>query len=210
MSASLHLVDDDQVELLNIHRQSLYDESDASAARPKALAAARRIRQINSQVQVEPVIERLTAANVAHLADGMKLILDGTDNFTTRFLLNDYCVRYSLPWVFAGVVGAEGQVMAILPGRTPCLRCLYDTPAPPCMDPTCRAAGVLGPAAATIASLQAMEAIKILAGHADRVSPYLLKLDLWTNQFQRIETSSAAAVDCSCCKRRQFDYMDGD
>jgi adenylyltransferase/sulfurtransferase len=124
--------------------------------------------------------------------------------------LNDFCVKSALPWVFAGVVGAEAQVMSILPGRTACLRCVYDSPAPPCVEPTCRAAGVLGPAVAAIAALQAMEAVKILSGHLDQVSPYLTKFNLWTNEFQRIDaTTAAVGVDCPCCKRRQFDFLEG-
>ena len=205
----LRLVDDDRVELVNVHRQSLYDESDAENQRPKAQAAARRLRQINAAVEVQPVIERLTARNVARLAEGVDVILDGADNFAARFVVNDYCVKNSLPWVFAGVVGAEGQVMSVVPGRTACLRCVYDSPAPPCAEPTCRASGVLGPAVAAIASMQAMEAIKILAGRADQVSPFLTKLDFWTNQFQRIDTSVAGA-NCPCCKQRQFEYLEAD
>ena len=205
----LRLVDNDRVELVNVHRQTLYDESDAEAQRPKAQAAARRLRQINAAVEIQPVIERLTADTVARLAEGVDVILDGTDNFATRFIVNDFCVKNSLPWVFAGVVGAEGQVMSVIPGRTACLRCVYDSPAPPCVEPTCRAAGVLGPAAAAIASMQAMEALKILAGSAGQVSPFLTKLDFWTNQLQRIDTS-VPAVNCPCCKQRLFEYLEGD
>jgi len=123
--------------------------------------------------------------------------------------VNDFCVKNSLPWVFAGVVGAEGQVMSVIPGHTACLRCVYDSPAPPCVEPTCRAAGVLGPAAAAIASMQAMEALKILAGSAGQVSPFLTKLDFWTNRLQRIDTS-APATNCPCCKQRLFEYLEGD
>jgi adenylyltransferase/sulfurtransferase len=205
----LRLVDDDRVELVNVHRQALYDESDAEAQRPKAQAAARRLRQINAAVEIQPVIERLKADNIARLAEGVDVILDGADNFATRFIVNDFCVKNSLPWVFAGVVGAEGQVMSVIPGCTACLRCVYDSPAPPCVEPTCRAAGVLGPAVAAIASMQAMEALKILAGMAEKVSPFLTKLDFWTNQLQRIDTSAPAA-NCPCCKQRLFEYLEGD
>lgn len=205
----LRLVDDDRVELLNVHRQTLYDEADAEACRPKAQAAARRLKMINSALVVESCIERLTAKNVARLAEGVDVVLDGTDNFAARFIINDYCVKHRVPWVFAGAVGAEGQVLAVVPGSTPCLRCVYDSPAPPCLDPACRVNGVLGPAVAAIAAMQTMEAIKILAGPSQAVSPYLTKLDLWINQVQRIDLrQSAANVDCPCCKRREFEYLE--
>jgi len=205
----LRLADDDKVELTNIHRQSFYDECDAAAGTPKVEAAARRIRRINSTVTVEPVVARVGAGNIEGLCRDVQLILDGTDNFPTRFIINDFAVKSALPWVFAGVVRAEGQVMAILPGKTPCLRCVYDAPPPPCADPSCRAAGVLGPAVATIAAIQAVEVLKILSGRTDAVSPYLLRLDLWTNQMQRIDLSSGPRKDCPCCQKGVFDFIEG-
>lgn len=205
----LRLVDDDRVDLTNIHRQVMYDEADAAAGTPKVAAAAEHLRRINARVQVEPVVGRLDKHNVAALADGADVMLDGTDSFPTRFIMNDYAVKAGLPWVFAGVVGAEAQTMTIVPGRTACLRCVYDRPPPPCVDPTCRSAGVLGPAVTAIASIQAAEAMKILAARPDRVSPYLLKLDLWTNQLQRLDAAAAAAKGkCPCCKERIFEFLD--
>ncbi len=205
----MRLADDDKVDLTNIHRQGLYDAADAAAATPKVHAAAARIARINDRCTVEPIAERVDRHNIAALADGVDLVLDGSDNFAVRFLINDYCVNYSLPWVFAGVVGTEGQVMSILPGG-PCLRCVYDQPPPPCADPSCRAAGVLGPAVAAISAFQAAEAIKILSGHSRDASPYLTKLDLWTNSLQRIDAAAAAGnVDCPCCKQGRYDYLEG-
>jgi len=205
----MRIVDDDRVELVNLHRQALYDESDVAAGEPKVLSAQRRLRLINADVTVEPVVARLDPHNIADLAEGVDLILDGTDNFATRFVINDYAVREHVPWVFAGVVGAAGQVMPVVPGRTACLRCIYEAPPPPCVDPSCRAAGVLGPAVAALAAIQAAEAVKILAGRLDDVSPYLLKLDLWKNDLQRIDTTRAADdVDCPCCKGAVFDYLE--
>jgi molybdopterin/thiamine biosynthesis adenylyltransferase len=160
-------------------------------------------------VTIEPREERLDKDNIEELAAGADVILDGTDNFASRFVINDYAVKTGRPWVFAGVVGAEAQTMTIIPGRTPCLRCISDTPPPPCVDPSCRVAGVLGPAVAAIAAIQAMEAIKILAGRLDETSPYLTKFNLWTNDFQRIDAARACAnVDCPCCKQRHFEYLD--
>jgi len=202
----LRLVDDDVVALENLHRQVLFDEADAAA--PKVVAAARRIARINGQVRVETVQERLAPGNAAKLVADVDLILDGTDNFPTRFLINDLAVKQNIPWVFAGVVGAEAQTMTILPGRTPCLRCVFDSPPPPCLDPTCRSAGVLAPAVVAVAAAQAMEAIRILAGHAESISPYLTKFDLWTGSLQRMNVAEACAdVDCPCCKRREFEFL---
>jgi len=205
----LRLVDADKVDLTNIHRQAMYDEADAAAARLKVEAAAEHIGRINSDVAVEAAAERLTAGNIARLAGGVDVILDGTDNFATRFLINDYAVKTNLPWVFAGVVGTEAQTMTIVPGRTACLRCVFDSPPPPCVDPSCRSQGVLAPAVAAIASVQAAEAMKILAGSTGDVSPYLLKIDLWKNTIHRIDAAAAAAgADCPCCKKRLFEFLD--
>lgn len=206
---SLRLIDDDRVDLTNIHRQVMYDEADAADRTPKALAAAAHLARINASVAVEPIVARLDKGNIAELARGVDVILDGTDSFPTRFILNDYSVREGVPWVFAGVVGAEAQTMTIVPGQTACLRCVYDRPPPPCVDPTCRSAGVLAPAVTAVASIQAMEAMKILAGRRDRVSPYLLKLDLWANRVQRVDAAAAAAVGrCCCCKDGVFEFLD--
>ena len=204
----LRLVDDDSVSLANLHRQVLFDESDAEKKLPKVQAAANRIAAVNGEVRVEPRGVRLGAANAGDLADGMDVIVDGTDNFETRFILNDLAVERGLPWVFAGVVGGEAQLMTVIPGRTPCLRCVFDQPPPPCMDPTCTAAGVLGPAVAAVASLQAMEVLKLLIGADAALSRCLTKMDLWTGQVQRLEMDSGQpAADCPCCKRRDFEFL---
>jgi len=202
----LVIADNDKVDLTNIHRQGLYDQADAAESRPKVLAAAGRLTEINSAVIVEPHELRVDAGNIASLADGTDLIIDGTDNFHTRFIINDYSVKYSLPWIFAGVVAAEAQMMPVLPSKTACLRCVFDAPPPACTDPTCREAGVLGPAVATIAAMQTAEAVKILAGRSDAICPFLTKIDFWTNQFQRLAT--AVSPDCPCCQGGHFDYLD--
>ncbi|HUT58187.1 MAG TPA: HesA/MoeB/ThiF family protein [Phycisphaerae bacterium] len=204
----LRLVDADRVELVNLHRQGLYDESHAAAGKLKVEAAAERLKRINSGVEIESVAQRVDAGNIAALADGAGLILDGTDDFATRFLINDYCVRAGVPWVLAGVVRCEAQTMTIVPGRTACLRCVLDAPPPREIDPRCNTVGVLGPAVAAVAAIQANEAIKVLAGRLEAVSPYLLKLDLWTNTVQRIDTAAAREqVDCVCCKQGRYDYL---
>jgi adenylyltransferase/sulfurtransferase len=205
----LRLVDSDKVDLTNLHRQSLYTEADARAGTHKVHAAAAAIAAANSDVRVEPVVVRLDKTNIASLAEGVQILVDGTDNFATRFIINDYAVKYSIPWVFAGVVSAEGQTMTIVPGQSPCLRCVFDSPPPPCADPNCRVAGVIAPAVAAVAAIAAAEAQKILAGRADLASPWLLKLDLWNNSVQRIDVREACRrVDCPCCKGGHFDFLE--
>ena len=205
----LRLVDDDKVDLTNLHRQTMYDESDAREGTPKVAAACRRLKQVNADVTIEPIATRLSAGNIADLAAGVDVILDGTDNFATRFIINDYAVKESVPWIFAGVVSAEGQTMTIVPPGTPCLRCLYNTPPPPCVDPSCRSAGVLGPVVAAIAAIEVVEAVKILSGSVDAISPYLLKLNLWDNTIQRIDVArSCREVECRCCKQKDFEFLD--
>lgn len=203
----VRLVDNDRVALENLHRQILFDESDAAARRPKVLAAAARLARVNGDVAVEPIVARFGPENAEKLAEGVDLILDGSDNFPTRFIINDLAVRGRRPWVFAGVVGGEGQVMSILPGW-PCLRCVFDGPPPPCQEPTCRSAGVLPSAVVAVAAMQAGEAIKILSGQTAAVSPYLFKIDFWNNTLQRIDLArSAGQADCRCCKHGEYDYL---
>ena len=176
---SLRIVDRDFVELTNLQRQTLFDEADAEAGLPKAVAAAEKLRRINSTVAVEPIVADIEPANIERFCEGVDVILDGTDNFETRFLINDAAVKLGLPWVYGGCIGAEGQTMTILPGETACLRCLMpDCPAPG-STPTCESAGILGPTVGLIASIQAAEAIKILSGNRQSVSRSLTIVDIW-------------------------------
>ncbi len=205
----LRLIDDDRVDLTNLHRQALYSESDARADMAKVTAAARRLGEINSDTVTEPIIARLDKHNIEQLTGDVDLIIDGTDNFSARFVINDFAIKSATPWRFAGVVSAEAQTMTIVPGRTACLRCVYDSPPPACVDPACRTAGVLGPAVAAIAAIESSEALKILAGKDDLVSPYLTKLDLWSNSIQRVDVVRACAdTDCPCCKGRHYEFLD--
>lgn len=202
----LRLVDDDKVELNNIHRQLLFDEADAADGVEKVVAAARRLKAINSEVRLDPVVARLEAASAASLARDVDVIVDGSDNFPTRFLINDLAVRQGLPWVMAGIFGGEGQTMTIVPGRSPCLRCVFE---PPAGEARGGPAAVLPAAVTAIAAIEAMEAMKILSGRLESVSPYLLKLDLWGSAVQRIELRGARATDCPCCKRGVYESLDG-
>ena len=169
----VRIVDRDFVELSNLQRQTLFDEADAEACLPKAVAAAEKLRRINSGVAVEPIVADVDATNIERFCGGMDLILDGTDNFETRFLINDAAVKLGLPWVYGGCVGAEGQTMTILPGETACLRCLMPECPAPGSTPTCDTAGILGPIVGVIASIEAVEAIKILSGNRSSDLPQL-------------------------------------
>ena len=205
----LRLVDDDRVELTNIHRQALYDESDGAAFLPKPLAAAKRLREINQTVRVESVEARLDWRNIAGLAGDVDVILDGTDNWPSRFLVNDFAVKHGKPWIMAGVVGTEAQTMVIMPGRTPCLRCVLDAPPETCTADCCRTTGVLGPAVAAIAAFQAAEAIKILAGRPEAVNPNLVKFDFWQNTVQqmRLQRPTGGAA-CVCCGEEEYEFLE--
>lgn len=205
----LRIIDRDFVEIDNLQRQVLFDESDVSEGLPKAEAAARRLRRINSGVEIEPVVADVSAANVLELCDHGELILDGADNLETRFLVNDASVKLGIPWVYAAVIGAEGRVMPIVPGETPCLRCVWEEPPPPGTLPTCDTAGVLGPAVHVVAGLAALEAIKLLAGKPEELTRKLLDIDTWTGRVRALEVAPlAGSAACPCCGQRRFDYLD--
>lgn len=201
------LVDRDFVELSNLQRQSLYDESDVAAGTPKAVAAAGRLRRVNSDVEVSAEVTDLTADTLPAIARGADVLLDGTDNFETRLLINDWCVRERVPWVYGGVIGAEGRVMPIVPDETACLACLAPDPPSPGETPTCDTAGVLGSAVGVVASLQATEAIKLLVGARDDLATGLTVVDLWANRFRRVAVPRDP--HCRVCGERVFDWLDG-
>jgi adenylyltransferase/sulfurtransferase len=206
----VRIVDRDFVELSNLQRQVLFDEADATAGVPKAVAAAEKLRSINSTVVIEPVVADMNPANIEKLCEGIDVILDGTDNFETRFLLNDVSVKSGIPWIYGGCVGAEGQTMTILPGETPCLRCLMDTCPPWGSTPTCDTAGIMGSIVGVIASIQAMEAIKILSSNRSAVSKTLTAIELWQSRMRQIDVQKLReATDCPTCKRKEFTFLAG-
>lgn len=208
----VRIVDRDFLELNNLQRQVLYDEEDVRSGLPKAIAAAAKLKRINSSVEVEPIVADVSAANIRELCRDVDVILDGTDNFETRFLLNDASVKLNIPWVFGGCIGADGQTMTILPGETACLRCLMlDGPPPPGTTPTCDSAGILAPIINVIASLQANEAIKILSGNLNQVSRKLSVFELWDNDQRQLNLESLRdSVDCPVCKRNEFEWLEGE
>ena len=207
---TVRIVDRDFVELSNLHRQSLFDEQDARQQLPKAIAAAEKLRRINSTVAIEPIVADIDHTNVEQFCQGVDVLLDGTDNFETRFLLNDAAVRGGLPWVYGGCVGAEGLSMTIRPGLTPCLRCLMPDCPLPGSTPTCDTAGILGPVVGVIASIEAIEAIKILSGHAEAASRSLTVVELWNGHMRQVDVSRLREqVDCPTCKRHEFPWLAG-
>ncbi len=206
----LRLIDRDFIETSNLQRQVLFDEHDVAENLPKAEAAARKLAAINSSVHVDPVVADIDRTNILELTQDADLILDGTDNFEIRYLINDVAVKLGKPWVYGGCIGSHGQTMTILPGETPCLRCVFEAAPAPGEAGTCETAGVLGPMVNIIASLQATEALKILTGRRDKINRELLYFDIWDNMQRRIKIAPLLGkVDCPCCKHRRFEWLDG-
>jgi molybdopterin-synthase adenylyltransferase len=205
----LRIIDRDFVEPSNLQRQMLFDESDASQALPKAVAAERKLRSINSSVAVEGVVADLSPGNVEELLRGFDLLLDGTDNFETRFLLNDFAVKTARPWIYAAGVASYGLTMMIRPGVTPCLACLLETAGGgQGLEETCDTIGVLGPIVNLIASLEVAEALKLLAGREQALHGRLISCDVWSGHLQSIRV--ARNPECRACAKRDFRYLEGE
>jgi len=205
---TIRLIDRDYVDVTNLQRQSLFDEKSLEQSLPKAVAAAERLRQINSDVEIEEKVVDLNSNNVDTLIDDVDLLLDGTDNFETRFLLNDACVEKGLSWIYAACVGSYGMSFVIRPGKTPCLRCLMETQPPPGTSPTCDTAGIIAPIVRAVVAYQVTEALKILAGKEDDLVGAFLAIDIWKGSFDTF-TPSAPKEDCPACGRREFSYLAG-
>lgn len=198
------LVDRDVVEVSNLPRQVLFEDRHAAAATLKVEAARETLSRIGGPTRLEAFAEHLDADNIEELADDCDLILDGTDNMATRYLVNDYSVDYEVPWVYGGVVGAGGLVMAVRPGVGPCLRCVFPEPPPPGSLPTCDTAGVLQPAVGAIASLQAGLALRMLAA-PDELEPALIELDVWTGSSRSLRVRRTPG--CPCCELEEFAFL---
>jgi adenylyltransferase/sulfurtransferase len=207
----VRIVDRDFLEINNLQRQVLYDEDDVAADLPKAIAAQNRLRKVNSDVAIEAMVADVDATNILKLIDGVGVVVDGLDNFETRFLINDAALSTGTPWVYGGCLGSEGQTMTIVPGETPCLRCLMSDTPPPGTTPTCDSAGILGPVINVIASLQAMEAIKILSGHREAISRKLTVVDVWDSTVRQVRLDSLRdTADCPACKRGEYPWLRGE
>jgi molybdopterin/thiamine biosynthesis adenylyltransferase len=206
-AGTIRIIDRDYVESSNLQRQTLFDEADAAQSMPKAIAASRKLQAFNSQIVVEPRVADLTPENIEGLLAGMPLIMDGTDNFETRYLINDFAVENSIPWVYTAAVGSYAATMNILPGRTACLTCVFPDPPKGAIE-TCETAGVLNSVVNLGSSIAATEAIKILVGAEDRVRRTLLSFDLWRNE--RAEVSAAKPrPQCRTCGERDFVHRRG-
>jgi adenylyltransferase/sulfurtransferase len=204
----IRIVDRDFVEPSNLQRQTLFDESDARDALPKAVAAERQLHSINSSVSVEGLVADLSPNNAEELLSGFELILDGTDNFETRFLVNDFAVKFSRPWIYAAGVASYGLTMVIRPGVTPCLACLLDSGLGPGLDDTCDTVGVIGPIVNLIASLEVAEALKILSGHEEALHGRLLTCDVWSGHVQSLRIPRHP--QCRACAKKEFPYLAGE
>lgn len=209
------IIDRDVVEWTNLQRQTLFDERDAREGRPKAAAAAERLSMVNSGVRVEGIVADLHSGNVEELlglgrAGGRLVVVDATDNFEARYLLNDACVKHGVPWVYGGAVGTVGMQATFIPGGGgPCLRCVFPEPGARGAADTCDTAGVLGPVAGIVANVQVVEAIKVLAGRGDLVSTTLLEMDPWNGLRRRIDLQHAKDPVCPCCVSRRFEFLEG-
>ena len=204
----LTIIDRDVPERSNLPRQVLFDEADVAAGLPKAVAAARHLARVNAACRIEPVVADLTAANAGGLLRGHDVVVDGTDNFEARFLVNEVCCRERIPWVHGGAIGAEGRVLAIVPGVSACLRCLVPEPPAPGAMPTCDTAGVLGPAVLVVGAVQAMEAIRLLVG-GPQAGDRLLVCDLWEQAWRTVDLTPLSVTGCPTCRGGDSPWLEG-
>jgi molybdopterin/thiamine biosynthesis adenylyltransferase len=204
----LVVADRDFVELNNLQRQTLFDESHVARNLPKAIAAAERLRTINSGVEIVSQVVDVNPGNVEGLVDGANLVLDGSDNFEVRYLLNDACVRLGVPWVYAAVIGSSGMTATVIPHDTACLRCLFPDAPPPGAAPTCETAGILGPVVQVIAAIAAAEGIKLLTGRG-ALNRGLIAVDVWDHTYEQFE-SAGRRPDCPACSLGQFEYLNAE
>jgi molybdopterin/thiamine biosynthesis adenylyltransferase len=205
---TIRIIDRDYVEPSNLQRQTLFDETDARESLPKAVAAARRIAAFNSQIVVEPKVADLTPENIEVLLEGVGLILDGTDNFETRYLVNDFAVTNGVPWIYSAAVGSYGVTLNVLPGTTACLACVFPE-SPHGTFETCETAGILNSAVNLVASIEASEAIKLLVGASTKMRRTLLSFDVWTNERAEVQAGKPRA-GCRACGERDFVHLAGE
>jgi adenylyltransferase/sulfurtransferase len=205
---TLRIIDRDYVEPSNLQRQSLFDEHDAAESMPKALAAAKKISAVNSEVRFDGVVADLTPQNATELLGNSQLILDATDNFETRYLINDFAVQQNVPWIYMAAVGAYALTMNVLPGETACLACVFPA-APQGVVETCDISGILNTAANLVASIGVTEALKSLVGSKEKLRRSLLSFDLWSNDRSEIVTAKPRS-DCPTCGAREFPHLGGD
>jgi molybdopterin/thiamine biosynthesis adenylyltransferase len=204
----LVIIDRDYVEPSNLQRQSLFDEADAAESLPKAVAASRKIAAFNSEIKTKPTVADLTPENIESLLEDADLILDATDNFETRYLINDFAVKHGKPWIYAAAVAAYAVTMNVLPGETACLACMFPSPPEGTIE-TCDTAGILNSAANLIGSIQATEAVKFLVGARDKLRRTLLSYDVWSNEQAEIAAAHPRS-DCQTCEKHEFIHLAGE
>ena len=202
----LRIVDRDFVEYTNLQRQTLFSEADANERLPKAVAAKARLSAINSGIEIEAVVADVNNSNAESLITGCDVVIDGTDNFQVRYLLNDACVKCGITWIYGAAVSSYGTTMTIIPGETPCLRCIFEKMPAPGTSPTCDTAGVIMPIISTIASIQVTEAIKILVGDRAALHGSLLQIDMWSNDRQKIKLAKPDP-NCATCARHDYEFL---
>lgn len=207
----MRLVDRDFVELSNLQRQVLFDEQDIAEQLPKTIAAARKLAKINSTVALEPIVADINHGNILGYFDGIDLVLDGMDNFETRFLINDASLKTGIPWIYGGCIGSHGQMMPIFPRETACLRCLIGELPGPGTTETCDTAGVLGPAINVVAALQVAAALKLLAGRREQIAASLTIVDVWDVTLRKMSVSSLREQsNCPACVAGRLDWLSGE
>ncbi len=207
----LKIVDRDYIEESNLQRQSLFDEDDIRKNLPKAVAAQRKLQKVNSEIQIESVIADLNPSNIDCILRNTHVVIDGTDNFETRFLINDYCVKNGIPWIYGACIGSTGLTMNIIPSKTPCLRCILENIPPFGTTETCDTDGIIAPIASLIASVQVAEALKMLTDNLSTLRKGLLKIDLWRNEMKILHTGEIMGkTDCITCKQHRYEFLSKD
>jgi molybdopterin/thiamine biosynthesis adenylyltransferase len=205
----VRIIDRDFVELSNLQRQSLYDEDDVRQNLPKAVAAEAKLRRINSTVQIDGIVDDVNPATVEDYIHDVDLVLDALDNFETRFVINDACAKHSKTWIYSAAVGSYGLVMPVIPGQSPCLRCMLGSLPAPGTSPTCDTAGIIGPITHIVASMQAAEALKLICGAVQAADLRLVTYDVWSNAFHRLDLGTETMATCPVCSEGRYDYLDG-
>jgi adenylyltransferase/sulfurtransferase len=199
----LRIADRDFVEASNLQRQTMFTERDAAERMPKAIAAANHIREINGEIEVEPEIADVNHSNIERLIKDCDVVLDGTDNFATRYLINDACVKHEINWIYGAAVGSYGVTMTIQPHQTPCLRCLFEEAPPAASAPTCDTAGVIMPIISIVAAVQVAEALKLLTGQTENLHRSLMQFDVWRNEWRKINPGPRSP-ECPTCAKGNF------
>jgi len=201
----LTIIDPDIVDITNLHRQSLFDEQDVRKKAKKAIAAEKKLREVNSNIKIEGIAAAFSASNSQKLLSGHDLVLDGTDNMRTRYIINDWCVKNNIPWIYGGVMEAMGMTMVILPGKGPCLRCLFSETGPVGKAEPTGVVGIINTAPTLIAALQVTEAMKLILNSPDLVRDLRI-IDLWSGDYQKIPIKRNP--QCPCCVKRQFTFLE--